>query len=72
MQLYDSVHCTFLMMNFIIQEARRKLEEEENEMTDEEDIEEDEEVKEKEEKNVAVDNLFYDVCKNENELEKKN
>ena len=61
------------MMNFTLQEARRKLEEEENEITDEEDIEEDEEVNEnKEEKNVAVDNLFYDVCKNENELDKKN
>ena len=61
------------MINFILQEARRKLEEEENEITDEEDIEEDEEVNgNKEEKNVAVDNLFYDVCKNENELDKKN
>merc|ERR1712036_187289 len=55
-------------------EARRKLEEEENEITDEEDIEENEEEKEnKEEKNVPVDNLFYDVCKckDANELEKK-
>ena len=61
------------MMNFILQEARRKLEEEENEITDEEDIEEDEtENENKEEKSVAVDNLFYDVCKNENELNKKN
>ena len=43
------------------------------EITDEEDIEEDEaENENKEEKNVAVDNLFYDVCKNENELDKKN
>ena len=59
--------------DYELQEARRKLEEEENEITDEEDIEENEEEKEnKEEKNVAVDNLFYDVCKNENELEKKN
>ena len=59
------------MVKTIIQEARRKLEEEENEITDEEDIEENEEEKEnKEEKNVVVDNLFFDVCKNENE--KKN
>ena len=42
-------------------------------MTDEEDIEENEEEKEnQEEKNAPVDNLFYDVCKNENELQKKN
>ena len=55
------------------QEARRKLEEEQKEVTDEEDIEEEEEEKENEDqKHIAVENMFFDVCKNENEVKKIN
>lgn len=39
-------------------------------MTDEEDIEEEEEKENKDQKNVSVEKMFYDVCKNENEVKK--
>ena len=52
------------------QEARRKYEEEQREITDEEDIEEEEVVKEDKDGKNSDDKIFYDVCKTENEVEK--